>query len=84
MKNLFTKLIVSADKIINDYLDKDLLYYNKINDCKASSPNSSNCICWHKQGSGPYPKVKPNNEEGKNLTWDNRTDLKKHEHHKRK
>lgn len=31
-------------------------YYYKNNDCKAMFTDSSDCICWHDEGTGPYPE----------------------------
>lgn len=33
-------------------------YYYKDNACPAEYSRSENCICWHNEGSGPFPKLK--------------------------
>jgi hypothetical protein len=30
-------------------------YYYQVNGCPAESPDSKDCVCWHDEGSGPYP-----------------------------
>jgi hypothetical protein len=30
-------------------------YYYKINDCKALHATDAECICWHDEGTGPFP-----------------------------
>lgn len=35
----------------------DYYYYSKRNKCEASNPTDDNCICWHKEGTGPNSYV---------------------------
>lgn len=40
----------------------DYYYYSKKNDCKASGPDDKDCICWHKEGTGPNSHVQRNGD----------------------
>lgn len=29
-------------------------YYFKVSDCKAKTATQDDCVCWHKEGEGPF------------------------------
>lgn len=33
-------------------------YFHKVNACPAGNPSADNCICWHDEGTGPYPEAR--------------------------
>lgn len=33
-------------------------YYYKMNDCKALHATDAECICWHDEGTGPFPGIR--------------------------
>lgn len=36
----------------------DYFYYSKVNGCSTNDSSDKNCICWHKEGTGPNKHVK--------------------------
>ena len=42
-------------------------YFYRENSCPANESGDPDCICWHDEGTGPYPTSNP--EEGTVLTW---------------
>lgn len=34
-------------------------YFYKNDHCKAADAHAGDCICWHKQGTGPYSNAWP-------------------------
>ena len=45
-------------------------YYFKRIGCQAAEASSSDCICWHDEGTGPYDnKRHDDDDEYKFLTW---------------
>ena len=34
-------------------------YYYKDNACKANTAHDADCICWHDEGTGPFPNERP-------------------------
>lgn len=41
-------------------------YYFQDIDCEATHIYAPNCICWHDQGTGPLPKIGPEDDD---YTW---------------
>jgi len=41
-------------------------YFYRVNECKAIDSKSDLCICWHDQGTGPFPDAKPDDETPSN------------------
>ena len=39
-------------------------YYYRMTGCKADETTSPNCICWHDEGTGPFPDLKEGGEVG--------------------
>lgn len=41
-------------------------YFYRVNECTAIDSKSDLCICWHDQGTGPFPDAKPDDETPSN------------------
>ncbi len=42
-------------------------YYYKNNDCKASEATDADCICWHDEGTGPFPDIRYSSRSWHNI-----------------
>lgn len=34
-------------------------YYHKVNDCRVVISSDPHCVCWHAEGTGPFPEALP-------------------------
>ena len=38
-------------------------YYYKDNSCQAFTAQDADCICWHDEGTGPFPNERPDDPD---------------------
>jgi hypothetical protein len=63
-KHVHTLTTSTGGKFVCDWCDREVpslrhQYYFHENNCPAANPLVDGCICWHEQGTGPYPNAKP-------------------------
>lgn len=38
-------------------------YFYKVDGCPAQTAHDSDCICWHDEGTGPFPDERPDDPD---------------------